>query len=90
MFRTCLKLAFMVAGTLYFLTLILGIRMNHELNEALPEGQKRGLFSGWGTEASKLHHQFFPNSHLGIALRASQIAAVALGFTSWVIYALTL
>jgi hypothetical protein len=90
MLRVGLKLGSLVAVTLAILTLILGIRMSHELNERLPEGQKFGLLSGCGMEASRLHHQFFPNSHLSFAMRASQITAAVLALSSWVISVLIL
>ena len=61
---------------------------SHELNTKLPEGKKRGLFSGWGPETSRLHRR--PHSRLGVATKASQFAASLLALCSSVTWLLTL
>jgi hypothetical protein len=90
MLRIFLIIGFLTSATLWGLTLALGIRMSHELNAKLPEGKKRGLFSGWGPDVSRLHHQLVPHSRLGSATKASQFAASLLALCSSVTWLLTL
>jgi hypothetical protein len=69
MFRIILEIGYLATAILFGLTLLLWLRVAHDLNKKLPEENKIYFFSNVRGGLS-LHHQFFPHSHLARATKA--------------------
>lgn len=90
MLRTFLIFGYSGGVTLFALVLILRMRMTHEVNTKMVAGKKTSLFSSGDLDASKLHHQFFPHSHLGATTKASLGVASVVSLVTVVVRLLTL
>ena len=68
-----------LAVLMLILSTILSMRVKRELDAIPSTGNQQGPITfNSASNMSALHHQFFPNSRLGLALNISRVACVLL------------